>query len=304
MIKNLRADFPIKKDFHCSVCGTSADTNDQKSFGEVNGNTTRFKTQNFSIWKCQNCHTLHSLGTVDFADIYKDYPVNLFQTLDFFAKGRFRNLLKRLRKAGLKKELHILDFGCGNGIFADYLRQAGYQNVTCYDPYVEKYAVLNSNLKFDFVLANDVFEHVEDPHLFFQLIAKLLKPKGIAYIGTADSDGVKMDSLSKDLMKLHQPFHRLIVNQKTLVELAQKAPDCTLIASYKRSYMDTIIPFVNYRFLDEFNKALGHEIDLAFKPDAAKVILKKPLLLFYAYFGYFFPSAFEPAVIIQKNTTD
>jgi hypothetical protein len=64
--------------------------------------------------------------------------------------------------------------------------------------------------------------------------------------------------------------------------------------------MDTWLPFSNYRFLDEFNAALGHHMDKAFEPDAGKVIARKPVLLWFAFFGYLFPSAFEPAVVLRK----
>jgi hypothetical protein len=66
--------------------------------------------------------------------------------------------------------------------------------------------------------------------------------------------------------------------------------------------MDTLMPFANYRFLDEFNKALGHNMDLALDPSASKVVLRKPALFFYAFFGYFCPSAYEPAVVLRKSS--
>jgi hypothetical protein len=69
------------------------------------------------------------------------------------------------------------------------------------------------------------------------------------------------------------------------------------LAVYSRSYMDTPYPFGNYRFLDEFSAALGYNMDLALKPESAAIVGKKPYLLFYALFGYFFPSADEPAVL-------
>jgi hypothetical protein len=63
--------------------------------------------------------------------------------------------------------------------------------------------------------------------------------------------------------------------------------------------MDTLRPFSNYRFLDEFNRELGHELDLALDPAAGKIVARRPKLLFYGVFGYFFPVAFEPAVVLR-----
>jgi short-subunit dehydrogenase/2-polyprenyl-3-methyl-5-hydroxy-6-metoxy-1,4-benzoquinol methylase len=288
---------PLNK---CRICGTERNPDDLSSHGVIRGNTSRFLRQSFEIWKCPDCHTVHSLNQVDMADIYKDYPINLFQRLDFFAKGRFQNLLKRLRKVGLTKHHKILDMGCGNGMFVGFLKEKGY-TVTGYDPYVKEYSYLDKGEKFDFVIANDVIEHVEDPRSFLRDCARLLSADGFLYVGTADSEDVETSRLQKHRMKLHQPFHRLIMTQRTLENLGRELPHFKLIRSYSRSYMDTLKPFVNYRFLDEFNRALGHEMDLAFKSEAGKVLLKKPSLLFWALFGYFLPSAIEPAIILRSD---
>ncbi len=293
--------FSVQAYNRCSICNTIIDKNRESDFGFVTGNTTRFIKTNFSVWKCPNCQSIHSLNVVDFADIYKDYPVNLLQTLDAFARGRFANLLSRLKQACLKKEHRILDMGCGNGIFIKYLKSKGYNNCFGFDPYVKEFSHLDRTQSFEFIVANDVIEHVVSPSDFLKECSELLCEDGTIYIGTADSDDVEMQHLDQDLLKLHQPFHRVIVNQNTLEKLAREIPNCRWVKSYRRSYMDTLIPFVNYRFLDELNAILGYEMDLAFRPGVGKAIFKNPHVLFYAFFGYFFPSAAEPAVVAVKN---
>lgn len=74
-----------------------------------------------------------------------------------------------------------------------------------------------------------------------------------------------------------------------------------LVASWRQSYMDSLSPFANYRFLDEYNRALDHNMDLAMDPSSAKIMKSRPDLFFYALFGYFFPSAWEPAVLLRKR---
>lgn len=286
---------------NCVVCGFIHDTQDHLSHVYAPGNTTRFLINKFKLWKCTNCLTVHSLNQVDFADIYQDYPVNSYQTLDFFATFRFSNLLKRLQKAGLKQNHRILDMGCGNGIFVSYLKKKGYTSVTGYDPYVKKFSKLIFNEKFDCIIANDVIEHVENPRKFMSDCANLLLQNGILYFGTADSSDIEFNEIAKYSMKLHQPFHRILMTPTSLEKLGRELISFTLIKSFKRSYMDTLIPFVNYRFLDEFNKSLGYEIDLAFKPESKKKILLSPRLIFFAFFGFFFPCAYEPAIILRKG---
>lgn len=283
----------------CRICGHDDDGRDGAAFGTVRGNTHRFLGQQFRLWKCPQCLSIHSLDPVDFRDIYSDYPLN-HRRLDVFARGTLGNLLRRLVRAGLKKTDSILDYGCGNGLFVQYLGERGYNRAAGYDPYVSRFATLDPGSRFDCVVANDVIEHVEDPRALVAQCAKLCRPGGLVYIGTADSEPVDMSDLGPHVMRLHQPFHRIILTQSGLTALALE-PGLELLRSYRRSYMDTLMPFSNYRFLDEFNAALGHDMDLAFDPDAGKIVARKPSLLLYAFFGYFMPSAYEPAVVLRKR---
>jgi SAM-dependent methyltransferase len=283
--------------FCCKICGYMTDCPDPRELGEARGNTERFRDTRFRLWKCPKCLSIHSIDPVDFRDLYADYPLSR-RRLDVFAKGTIKSLLGRLVRAGLSRSDSILDYGSGHGIFVDYLQQRGYRDVTGYDPYVPAYAERPYRL-FDCVVANDVIEHVPDPRATLKECADLVKPGGILYLGTADSEPVEMDNLEPHLMRLHQPFHRVIITEKSLHELGLET-GFSIERTYRRSYMDTLMPFSNYRFLDEFNKALGHNLDRAFDPDAGKVVLSKPRLLFHALFGYFFPSAYEPAIILRR----
>jgi 2-polyprenyl-3-methyl-5-hydroxy-6-metoxy-1,4-benzoquinol methylase len=281
----------------CVLCDYQAGAAGAQDTGAVRGNTARFLTSSFHLWKCPKCLTIHSLDPVDYADIYRDYPPNR-RRLDVFARGSLRNLLRRIEKAGLRKEDAILDYGCGNGVFIRFLEQRGYRKVTGFDPYVVEYAHAPEG-SFDCVMANDVIEHVDDPRALVAACARLVRPGGLLYIGTADAEPVDMNNLENHLMCLHQPFHRVILSETELHRLAGET-GMGLVASWRRSYMDTFMPFVNYRFLDEFNKALGHDMDRAMHPAAAEIMRRRPDLLFYALFGYFLPCAWEPAVLLRK----
>jgi len=282
----------------CIICSYIGTSEAQQDWGRVRGNTERFKKTIFHLWKCPQCQTIHSIDPIDFQDIYSDYPLNK-RCLDAYARGTLHNLLKRLRSAGIKKSDLILDYGCGNGIFVQFLQQKGYIHATGYDPYVPEFAELPENRQFNCIVANDVIEHVVDPRVIIKNCVNLLKPGGLLYIGTADSEGVKMNNLEPHIMRLHQPFHRIIITRGTLRMLSIET-GMELMKEYKRSYMDTLVPFINYRFLDEFSKALGHNMDRALDSASVKVLLRKPGIFFYAFFGYFFPSAYEPAVAMRK----
>jgi SAM-dependent methyltransferase len=286
-------------DATCRICGHAAAHDPASAFGAVRGNTARFKGRTFPLWKCTRCGSIHSLDPVDFRDIYADYPLNR-RRLDVFARGTLRRLLARLERAGLARSHAILDVGCGNGIFVDYLRERGYADATGFDPYVERFAALPAGRRYDCVVANDVVEHVDDPRARVREWTGLVAPGGLLYIGTADAEPVDMADLEPHVMRLHQPFHRVTITEPTLHALARES-GLAEVASYRRSYMDTPRPFSNYRFLDEFNRALGHDMDRALDPAAGGIVLRRPVLLFYALFGYLLPVAFEPAVVLRKE---
>ncbi|MCM2279793.1 MAG: class I SAM-dependent methyltransferase [Oligoflexia bacterium] len=283
--------------YRCVICHYETDRPAPKELGACRGNTDRFRARLHHLWKCPRCRSIHNVDPVDFKDIYTDYPLNK-RRLDIYARGTLGNLLRRLRRAGLTRQASILDYGCGNGVFIEYLKRNGYAQVAGYDPFVEAYATMPQG-RFDCVVVNDVIEHVADPREVIRACAGLISPNGLLYVGTPDSEPVDMANLEPHLMRLHQPFHRVIITEATLGTLA-KVTGFELVRAYRRSYMDTWIPFSNYRFLDEFSRALDHDLDRMLQPSAAKILLRRPRLWFYAYFGYFLPSTFEPAVILRR----
>jgi SAM-dependent methyltransferase len=286
---------------NCPACRYKTKHPARSDLGTVRGNTERYINTQFRLWKCPQCLTIISIDPVDFHDIYSDYPLNK-RKLDIFAQGTLGNLLRRLRRAGLKKTDTILDYGCGNGIFIDYLKQKGYSNVTGYDPYVPEFSQLPSTYApFDFIVNNDTLEHCDDIHEMLQESLALLKVNGLLYLGTADSEPVDMANLEPHIMRLHQPFHRVILTEQGLHNLVDEYP-VDIEQSYRRSYHDTLRPFSNYRFLDELNKAVGHDLDRAMNPDETnRAFMRNPRLWFFALFGYLFPSAYEPALVVRKR---
>lgn len=284
----------------CQSCGLSETTLPTSHTGSARGNTLKYKDQQFKLWKCPTCGAIHTLGEVNFEALYSGYPLQA-RELDYFAKCAYKNLINRLKPLGLTKNNSILDFGCGQGIMINYLKSKDYKNVFGYDPFVKEFS--NKNVfdqKFDFIIANDVIEHVENPSVFISECVKALKPGGILYVGTADAEGVKeLNLLEPELMRLHLPFHRVLLTLQGLKDLGSKA-GLTELDSYRRSYMDTPYPFVNYRFLNEFNASLGHVIDKAFQPIPLTHFIKHPKLFLYAFLGYILPCADEPSVIWRK----
>jgi SAM-dependent methyltransferase len=283
---------------NCKICAYHEEPRPE-NLGQARGNTRRFRDQHFGLWQCPRCHAIHSIDPVDFENIYADYPLNVPRAPDYFARMTMSNLLARLKKAGMVPGSDILDFGCGNGQFLKFLVGSGYPKARGFDPFVQEYAEPPGTNEYDVVIANDVVEHTEDPLSTVEICLKYLRPGGILYVGAPESDSVSMQNLERDMTRLHQPFHRVIWSRATIQELGKRF-NLEVIEFYVRSYLDTLYPFANYRFLDEFIKALDHNMDRAIDPTSGKIVAKKPMLVFYGLFGYFFPSAMEPAIVLKK----
>ena len=92
----------------CLICSYETGLPNARDLGIVRGNTERFKNQIFHLWRCPRCESIQNIDAVDYRAIYSDYPLNK-RRLDIFARGTMRNLLRRLKRAGLRKTDAILD---------------------------------------------------------------------------------------------------------------------------------------------------------------------------------------------------
>jgi SAM-dependent methyltransferase len=265
--------------------------------GSVRGNTTRFRNRCFPLWRCPSCASIHSLAPVDLDDIYRDYPLD-GRELDAFARVTLGKLVHRLTGAGLRKDHRVLDYGCGSGTLAALLRSKGYE-VCAYDPYVPRHSKPPEGL-FDVVIANDVIEHSERPRDVIQKCAELVRPEGFVYVGTPGADDMAdMANLSSDLMRLHQPFHRVILSEQALEALGSRV-GLTVEERHRRSSMNTLVPFFNHRCLAELHRALDDEMDRAFEPGVWWTVLSSPRLWWYGLFGFFASHGCELGMVFRK----
>ena len=149
---------------HCNICGKESGSDFEQA--SVRSNVRKFASEQFAIWRCPHCKSIHARDEVDLGHYYADYPFHKLKdiSVDWMLSAMYDNLLARLKSAGLKQEHRILDFGCGSGLFIAYLRKKGYSNVFGYDEYSENFAdksVLAD--AYDCVTAQDVIEHVPEP---------------------------------------------------------------------------------------------------------------------------------------------
>ena len=271
----------------CHLCGENGATfAEAADVRKVPSHVRCFADDNFTVWRCSRCGSLHSKEAVDLNKYYADYPFK-YHRLDYHTRIAYRNRLRMMKSLGIRADSTILDFGCGQGLYIDFLRTRGYNSVSGFDSFIPRYSdekVLHK--QYDFVISHDVIEHVEDPLAFFDLLVSLVAPGGTLVIGTPNASEIDLQDTTGPAVELSQPYHRHILSEALLATLANRH-DLDVIPISHRFYYDSLIPTANVRFMWTYIQKKGGMIDVAVQPPDWKFILRSPELIFWAFFGYF-----------------
>lgn len=285
----------------CNIC--SAEISGEVEQASVRSNVRKFRQEQFRLWRCPECRSIHAADEVDLAHYYRSYPFHNLgeQTVDWMLRAMYRKQLRRLKAAGLAPEHQVLDFGCGGGAFVQFLRESGYPNVFGYDQYSDKYgdpSVLDKH--YDLILTQDVLEHVAEPWQLLDQLNGLIKPSGAILIGTPNADDIDLQKPEARVHALHQPYHRHIFSRSALLTLDKKLP-WTLEHYYPTMYSNTYVPFVNSRFVSHYFRSCDDTLDLAVEPIRANNLRLYALdTLFWAFLGGFFAPETDVMVVYRN----
>lgn len=286
LIAPLQRTLPMSTErLPCIVCGSQQSIESAR----VRCNVREFRDQSFDMWRCGECGTLHSQESIELEKYYQNYPVKRHQ-LDLATKLLYQRQIRNYERQGMRKGYHILDFGCGAGLRLDFLKKQGYGTVFGYDAFVEKYSDPNTlNRTYDVVISQDVVEHFDDPREFFKITSGCVKPGGLLIVGTPNADEIDLSDIEEFLLELHQPYHRHILTESTLKEMGTEfGLDC--FATDNRSYLDTLFPVVNTRFIKRYLQESGNYHDVLFDPPKIGLVLSRPALWFPMIAGYLYRS--------------
>ncbi len=267
----------------CKVCD-NGDCERSPEIGLVRSNVRKFKDQKFTVWRCAQCQTLHCKEDIDFDYYYQHYPLSA-QKIQYLTRISYLNRAKILRRSGIHKDDCILDYGCGAGLFLEYLKSKGFHRATGYDPYVDHRSDQKLlETKYDVVYSFGVIEHVPDPQAFLKDQTDLLKKNGRLVIATPNADGLSVDRPNSLLM--HQPYHRHILSSQALEQLAQKC-GLRLVRHERKNWLDTLHPGLNSRFVADYIQSTGGCVDSLFEKKKIVTFLTRPRLWWSFWFGYF-----------------
>ena len=266
----------------CEICGVGKISTSIET-GAVACNVRFFQAEQFMVWRCAKCRTLHCKEDIDFGHYYDHYPLSE-QRIQYMTRRSYFNRLRILKRSGMQPSHRILDFGCGGGLFLRFLNSQGYANAVGHDPFVAQYADREPlRQKFDIVYSFGVVEHVPDPRQFFQEQRSLVADSGLVVVATPNADGLRIDRPNSLLF--HQPYHRHILSSAAMRDLAE---DCGLriIRHERRNWLDTMHPGLNSQFVAKYIDACGGCVDALFEKKRAGAVLARPSLWWAFWFGY------------------
>jgi 2-polyprenyl-3-methyl-5-hydroxy-6-metoxy-1,4-benzoquinol methylase len=294
-----------KQRLNCLVCNHRIDPGNEAMFVTFPCNVRSFKDEAFKVWRCPDCKTIHCLEVVELTPYYAQYP---------FARGMltlplslcYKNLHRRLAKHGFSKLHSLLDYGCGSGLFVQYLRQQGFVNCYGYDPYAPQDGFGNPAIlkqgPFNYILLQDVIEHVEDPRALLNKLDTLLTATGYLLIGTPNAATIDLTqpNLSDYYNAVHVPYHLHLYTRKSL-EFFGHCQGWKIVEFCDRPYHDTGWFGVNSRAWNEYQRLFDGTIDVVFEPINLWKALTSYRFLFYALFGYWRSFRTEMSIMFHKT---
>jgi 2-polyprenyl-3-methyl-5-hydroxy-6-metoxy-1,4-benzoquinol methylase len=285
----------------CNICGHDCAAPLEQA--NVRSNVRKFASEQFAVWRCPACKSIHARDEVDLAHYYADYPFHKLSSVkaDWMLTAMYRNLQSRLRKAGVGAESSLLDYGCGSGAFLDLLRGQGYSDVSGYDEYSERYADKAAlSRRYDCVLTQDVIEHVTEPQALVRTLHELAKPGAVIAIGTPNAEAIDLKRPERRVHTLHQPYHRHILSKQALLALGQEL-GWHLLAYYPTMYANTRVPFVNSAFIDHYFRCFDNNVDLVLEPIKLNFKVLSPLTLAHALFGSYWAPESDVMALFRRT---
>lgn len=222
------------------------------------------------LWRCQSCKLIFAHDyQKDRSDIYNDKYAAWNQTtqqeeerqIALSKKTAFRKQLQNLSRYMDIKNKRVLDIGTGNGYLLEVLKE---MDADCYGTDISKYSVqiagekfpgkvqcgrletLDMNdQKFDIVFLTDVLEHFSAPKRVLHAVNRLLKPDGLMFIISPNTDSLSRKLLGRKWFQ-YKYEHVMYFNRASLEKLLEKTQFKLL--EFKKNKKKFTISYYYYYF--------------------------------------------------------
>lgn len=283
----------------CLLCGAhSSDATLERA--RVHSNVRAFRDNEYAVWRCGSCRSIHATDDVDLPLHYASYPFHDLSR-DIRLSIVYAKLLRRLRRSGLRRTSTLLDYGCGSGAFVEFLRDRGYSQAFGYDEYNPDMArPARLRTRYEFVLAQDVLEHVAAPLDLMGSLNELSTAGGVIAIGTPDAEKIELTRTNDFIHTLHAPYHRHIFSRQAL-EGAAAALGWRLERRYSTMYTNTFVPFMNEAFYRFYAGLFDDTLDALFgRVDGRALLRHLPRALWTGLLGGFASRKTDPMSIFRR----
>lgn len=244
----------------CRICGNEKGNSELSVMERTTGNGEKFKY--LQCGKCGCVMLNEKIDNLDkwYSNDYNPYHKRIRRNETYISclkrKIRFRCLVHRKGKIGFEKELHkngmdillkrmygtklkksdrIIDIGCGDGHWLDYLYEMGYTNVTGVDLFVPreqlqgiKWKFMKGDIytvtgKYDWVILNHSLEHMEEQQKVLDKVKALLDKNGHALISVPLAGGDAYCKYKENFVQFDAPRHIYLHTVKSMSLLCRRA---------------------------------------------------------------------------------
>jgi SAM-dependent methyltransferase len=300
---------PIAQRLDCLICNYHQPIAATADFVPYASNVRAFMDQTYKLWRCPDCDTIHCLDVVDLDAYYANYPFAAAALKPGINTVLYGKILHQFQQSGMTKDHSFLDYGCANGLFVEFLRQQGFAHCDGYDPYGDKDGYGNpaplQRGNFDYILLQDVIEHVDDPYELLSKLDHLLAPGGHILIGTPNASQIDLDPRKSPTYKheIHAPYHLRLYTRSSL-EYLGKSQAWEPVQFFARSYSDTHWPGINTRAWTHYSNLFDGSLDCLMEPltgQRMRRALRSGKFWFYAFFGYWLSYKTYMSVMFRKG---
>jgi SAM-dependent methyltransferase len=266
----------------------------------AHSNVRAFRSESFALWRCRRCCSIHASDEVELSHYYARYPFHVLPE-DLRTRALYDHQLRRLRRAGVRPEHRILDYGAGGGGFVRHLAYRGFRHAFAYDRYSQAFndpKLLENH--YDCLISQDVLEHVPSPGALLDEMGRLVDPGGVIAVGTPNAAAIDLSRADRYLHTLHQPYHRHIFSKKALLSAGERR-GWALERYYGTHYGNTFVPFLNSRFYFYYMRLCDDSLDCLFEPPRPLPLLARlPLTLLLGICGALFPQETDVMAVFRR----